>query len=322
MTRRVLTIIAVLVALTLIGVFAWGAWAQTPTPTPAIPVPVIPETPTPTPDVDVTPTPTATPDVDVTPTPTPDVDVTPTPTPDVVTPTPAIPLPVTPTPITPDFPTGITTLPRTITVVGRGSVRMEPDMAMVNLGVQTIGTTVRQAVNEAARTMQAVIDALRGQGIADRDIQLVGYNVWVDRGFEPFGPVEPDRTLDQEPTYRVNIDVRVTVRALGTLGPVLEAAIDAGANTIHGVNFGIAEPENLEVEARELATENALAKARELAGLHGVEVGPVVSISEVIMGGFMQQPFERMGFGGADVGPIMPGEFEMWIQLQVVYAIQ
>jgi uncharacterized protein len=288
MTRRVLTIIALLVVLTLIGVFAWGALAQTPIPTPVTPTPA-------------TPTPETTPV-----TPTPDVDVTPTPTPDVD---------VTPTPITPDFPTGTTTLPRTITVVGRGSVRMEPDMAMVNLGVQTIGTTVREAVDEAAETMEAILDALRGQGIADRDIQTVGYNVWVDMGFGP------DRTPDQEPTYRVNNDVRVTVRDLGTLGPVLEAAIDAGANAIHGVSFGIAEPEELEGEARELATENALAKARELAGLHGVEVGPVVSISEVITAGFVQNTFERMGLGGAG-GPISPGELEMWIQLQVVYAIQ
>jgi uncharacterized protein len=188
-------------------------------------------------------------------------------------------------------------------------------MAMVTLGVQTIGTTVQQAVNEASETMDAILDALAEQGIEDRDIQTVGYNVWVDM---PFGP---ERTPGQEPSYRVNNDVRVTVRDIDDLGPVLEAAIEAGANAIHGVSFGLAEPEELEAEARESAAENARDRAEALAELHNVQVGPVVSISEVIMGGFVPQAFERMDMGGAG-GPISPGELELSLQLQVVYAIQ
>jgi uncharacterized protein len=209
-------------------------------------------------------------------------------------------------------------MPRTITVVGRGSVRMEPDTATVNLGVQTTGTTIRQAVNEAARTMQDVIDALREQDIENRDIQLTRYNVWVDTGLGPEPMPAQDTTAT---TYRVNVDVRVTVRDLGNLGAVLEAAIDAGANVIHGVSFGIAELEELETEARALAAENARDRAQALAELHDVELGPVVSISEVITGGIMPTAFNQMGLGGAEAGPIMPGELEMSIQLQVVYAI-
>ncbi len=210
-------------------------------------------------------------------------------------------------------------LARTITVVGRGSVMVEPDMARVNLGVQTTGTTVRQAINEAARTMQDVIDALREQDIEDRDIQLASYNVWVDTGFGPEPMPAQEMTAT---TYRVNIDVRVTVRDLGNLGTVLEAAIDAGANAIYGVNFAIAEPEELEAEAREMAAENARDRAEALAELHDVEVGPVVSISEVITGGIMPTALDRMGLGDAAMGPIMPGELEMSIQIQVVYALQ
>jgi uncharacterized protein len=225
----------------------------------------------------------------------------------------------TPTPIAPGLTPEITTLPRTITVVGRGSVRMEPDMATVNLGVQTTGTTIRQAVNEAARTMQDVIAALREQGIEDRDMQLTRYNVWVDTGFGP-EPMPAQETTAT--TYRVNVDVRVIVRDLGNVGAVLEAAIDAGANVVHGVSFGIAELEDLEVEARELAAENARNRAEALAELHNVQLGPVVSISEVITGGIMPMAFDRMGLGGAEAGPIMPGELQMSIQLQVVYAIQ
>jgi uncharacterized protein len=258
MTKRVLTIIVTVVALTLVGALAWGAWAQSKPPV-------------------------------------------------------ASTLPAETTALN---------MPRTITVIGRGSVKIQPDMAVVNLGVQTMGATVKDATGEAAETMEAILATLKEQGIADKDIQTSGYNVWADAS------LSPERALDREMTYRVNNNVRVVVRDLDTVGTILDVAIEAGANAIHGVSFGLAEPENLEAEARELAAENALAKAHELAGLHGVEVGPVVSVSEVISGGFMVSNFERMdammspGLGAGGAGPVSPGELELSMQLQVVYAIQ
>ena len=214
------------------------------------------------------------------------------------------------------------TLSRTITVVGKGSVKIQPDMAALNLGVQTMGPTVKEATGEAAETMDAILAALKAAGIADRDIQTSGYNVWADANHGP------ERLVEQQMTYRVNNNVRVLVRDLDTVGTILDVAIEAGANAIHGVSFGLAEPETLEAKARELAAENALAKAQELAALHDVEVGQVVSISEVLSGGFMMSNFERMdtmmapAFGAGGVGPITPGELELSMQLQVVYAIE
>jgi uncharacterized protein len=258
MTKKTLTIIAMLTTLMLAGALAWGTWGQ---PAPSI---------------------AASPAVES---------------------------------AAPD-------LPRTITVVGKGSVKIQPDMAALNLGVQTMDATVKDATGETAETMDAILAALKAQGIADRDIQTSGYNVWADAGHGP----EP--LAAQQMKYRVNNNVRVIVRDLDAVGTILDVAIEAGANAIHGVSFGLAEPETLEAEARELAAENALAKAQELAALHDVEVGQVVSVSEVLSGGFMPSNFERMdtmmapalGAGGA--GPVSPGEMELSMQLQVVYAIE
>jgi uncharacterized protein len=224
--------------------------------------------------------------------------------------------------VSPSVESAAPNLPRTITVVGKGSVKIQPDMAALNLGVQTMGPTVKEATGEAAKTMEAILAALKAEGIADKDIQTSGYNVWADMGYGP------ERSPNQEMTYRVNNNVRVMVRDLDAVGTILDVAIEAGANAIHGVSFGLAEPETLEAEARELAAENALAKAKELAALHDVEVGQVVSISEVLSGGFMMSNFERMdtmmapAFGAGGAGPITPGELELSMQLQVVYAIE
>jgi hypothetical protein len=89
------------------------------------------------------------------------------------------------------------------------------------------------------------------------------------------------------------------------------------------VNFGLDDPDEVMAEARSLAAEDALARAEELAGLHGVALGEVVSVSEVING--MAVPMydsvnASMGLGSA-AGPISPGELQMTARMQVVYAI-
>ncbi|GAB4539416.1 MAG: SIMPL domain-containing protein [Anaerolineae bacterium] len=214
-----------------------------------------------------------------------------------------------------------TALPRTITVVGEGKVRIKPDIAQINIGIEIIGDTVKDASSQAAATMDTVIATLLAQGIEEKDIQTSGYSVWVERPYGPEGPMG-------DTLYHVNNTVMVTIRDLDKVGAILDATIEAGANNIYGVSFSVADPNPLMSQARERAVADARAKAEELAGLNNVTIGEVISVSEVIggMGGYYTGGFraalpmaEGMGSGG---GPISPGELEMTTQLQVTYAIQ
>ena len=96
--------------------------------------------------------------------------------------------------------------------------------------------------------------------------------------------------------------VNVLIRDLDKVGAVLDASIKAGANNIYGVEFLLDDPTAARSAARQMAVENAAATATELAGLTGVEVGPIVSISEVIgnNGGFYSNQFTQFstGMGG------------------------
>jgi uncharacterized protein len=210
-----------------------------------------------------------------------------------------------------------TSLPRTITVVGEGTVATQPDVAQIQVGVEVTGDNAQEASADAATTMQAILDALEEVGIAAKDIQTSGYNIFVERSMTPMGAASGDVV------YRVNNSVSVTVRDLDSVGDVLDAVIEAGANNIYGVNFGLDDPDEVMAEARSKAAEDALARAEELAGLHGVALGEVVSISEVI-GGMAMPAYDSvnvsMGMGSA-AGPISPGQLEMTARLQVVYAI-
>lgn len=211
-----------------------------------------------------------------------------------------------------------TALPGTITVVGEGKVTLEPDIARVTIGVETITNTVQEASNQNRETVEAVLAALTEQGIAEEDLQTSGFSIYAER-FGAEGPLD-----EGDVRYRVSNNVSVTIRDLEAVGTILDAAIEAGANNIYGVEFAVDEPGVSESEARQAAIDDASEKAAELAELTGVSLGQVVSVSEVVGagGGYYAGNFaeQARAFGGGGT-PITPGQLDLVMQLQVIYSI-
>jgi uncharacterized protein YggE len=219
-----------------------------------------------------------------------------------------------PVPVTSAGPVGA------ITVVGEGTVNIRPDVARANIGVEVIQDTVKDASAQNKVTIEAVLAALKAQGIEERDIQTSGFSIFAER-YGPEGPLPDDRVR-----YRVSNNVMVTIRNLDNVGTVLDAAVEAGANNIYGVEFLLDDPSQVEAEARASAIEDAQTKAQELAQLNGVGIGQVMAVSEIIgLGGgyynsnFAQGMMYQMGGGGG--APISPGELKLTMQVQVSYAI-
>ncbi len=222
--------------------------------------------------------------------------------------------------VTPTTPAS--TLPRTITVVGEGKVTIKPDVARSQIGVEVVKPTVQEASAEAQDVMQTVLDALKTAGVAEKDIQTSGYNIWVERR-----PATEGKTQD-EVLYHVTNQVQVVIRDLDSVGEVLDAAIEAGANNIYGVTFGLDNTTKAKSEARAKAIADGEAKAEELATLNGVKLGDIMQVSEVIGSGggyytgFSENVAAARGLGGGGAGPISPGELELAMTLQLVYALQ
>lgn len=211
-----------------------------------------------------------------------------------------------------------TAIPGTITVVGEGKVTLEPDIARVTIGVETVTNTVKDASDQNRAAVESVLAALAEQGIAEEDLQTSGFSIYAER-FGPEGPLP-----EGDVRYRVSNNVMVTIRQLDSVGTILDAAIEAGANNIYGVEFALDDPSVAEADARASAIKDAQEKAAELAGLTGLTLGQVVSVSEVIGagGGFYAGNFaeQARAFGGGGT-PITPGQLDLVMQLQVIYAI-
>jgi len=214
---------------------------------------------------------------------------------------------------------------RTITVVGQGKVNVKPDVARAQIGVEVFAPTVKEATTKNREQMMAVQAALLKVGIAEKDIQTSNYSINFEQspGIPMMEPgTRGTATTEPQGRYRVSNMVEVVIRDLDNVGAILDAAVEAGANNIWGVSFGLEDSSAAESEARAKAMANARAKAAELAKLAGVTLGDVVSVSEVIGGPYPVVAFaaEAQGFGGG--GPISPGELSIQTQLQVVFAIK
>ncbi|MEZ4737607.1 MAG: SIMPL domain-containing protein [Caldilineaceae bacterium] len=224
--------------------------------------------------------------------------------------------------ITPTLTTTMSSLaPATIIVVGEGSARVEPDIAVASIGVQVANEDVQAASSEAQELMNAVLAAIQEQGVAEEDIQTSGFSIFAD-----FGPVGPAGEQAQAPLYRVSNNVNVTIRDLEQVAAVLDAAIAAGANNIFGVNFSVDDSSQAAAEARAEAIENAQTKAQDLAELTGLTLGNVFSVSEIIgsrggfYGGSTLGLASQAGLGGGG-GPIVPGQLNVNVQLEVIYSV-
>ncbi len=213
-----------------------------------------------------------------------------------------------------------------ISVTGQASVSVEPDLALLTVGVETMAETVAEARAEAAGAMDAVVNAVKAHGLEDKDIQTQSFNIWPRYEYPEVmsgGMITNKQTLVG---YTVSNMSRIKVRNLDAVGAVIDDAAEAGgdATRIHGIDFTIEDPKPFMAELREEAVADARAKAERLASLSGVELGALVYMNE---GGAIPPPgplYREAGLMMADAGStsISGGELELTLSVQALYAIE
>ena len=161
---------------------------------------------------------------------------------------------------------------KTINVSGQGKVSVVPDIAYIQLGVQTQDSSVKQAQAKNAEALQKVYDALEKEHIKKEDIQTVSFNV------------NPIYTWDQNKQvfqgYQVEHLLRITDRDLADIGQLLDLATQSGANRIDNIQYDTEKREQYELKALDLAMDDADQKADHLAKKIGQSIQSIVNIHE------------------------------------------
>jgi hypothetical protein len=208
--------------------------------------------------------------------------------------------------------------PRRLVVTGTGEVSARPDVAVISAGVVVQADTASAALAENTRAMNAVLEQLRAAGLAAEDIQTAQFAV-----MPLYESRQPDPQRTEPPGivgYQVSNQVTARVREIDRLGVILDALVGAGANSIDGPYFDLADPKQALGEARDAAVADALAKARRYATAAGVQLGEILALEE---GGAYAppRPMMRAEAMAASV-PIAPGQTELSASVTMTFAIE
>ena len=252
-----------------------------------------------------------------------------------------------------------------IWVNGTGKSTGDPDLGILSMGVEALADTASEARRMAVGAIHATIAVLKANNIEDRDMQTSQFSISPryntqeitrctdnSKELEPVaspslsmpapgstGGVEMIAIQEERGSecrvefervlvgYQVTNTLNIKVRDLDNMGNIIDGATESAGNLvrINRVSFAIEDTKPLQIEAREEAIADLLAKANAMAELTGVELGKLVFLTESGVGA--PQPFARVesaaafGFGADQATSILAGELDVNVSVQGVFAI-
>jgi uncharacterized protein YggE len=169
-----------------------------------------------------------------------------------------------------------------ITVEGEAEVFAVPDIATFNFTVTETSEDASVSQENTAKKVESAIDALKKEGVDEKDIKTSSYNSypkyeWIQTECVAF-PCEPGKR--ELVGYEVRQTVSVKVRDTDKAGSILADIADLGIGTVSGISFTIDDEDALKEQARSAAIADAKAKAKKMAKELGVKLDDIVSFSE------------------------------------------
>lgn len=207
---------------------------------------------------------------------------------------------------------------RTVSVSGRFSVSLVPDVARLVVAVATEAPTAAAAKNENAGRCDAVIKSAKALGISEEQIKTTGVNLY---------PADEPRDKDGKKlrrVYRMDTSLTFSKVPVKRVGEVIDAAVRNGANNIESVSYESSDYRNQYLAALKNAVKDALDKAAAMAAAGGSRLGKAVSISQ--SGGYNPPAvsFARMNkaVDAAEAEmPVMAGTIEITAAVNAVFEL-
>jgi len=203
-------------------------------------------------------------------------------------------------------------------VNGSGEVVVSPDVAILTLGVESMGASIDAAQAQAAQAMNAIINSLKANGVLETDIKTSSYYIspvteWVDNRSTIIG-------------YRVSNQAEVKIRQIAQTGSILDEAVRAGGDDsrVNGLYFSIDDPSAAYEQARTLAIQDAKARAEQMASVAGISLGKLIYITETsnYIPRWDYSKDTGMVSSAPEITPISSGETTVTVTVQAVYSIK
>jgi uncharacterized protein YggE len=214
-----------------------------------------------------------------------------------------------------------------ITVSGTGDIYATPDLAVIDFSVVSEAKTVAEAMTDNTNKINAIINAVKNQGVEDKDLKTTNFNISprYEWQYQEICLVPPcpsgTRVLVG---YDVTQTLEVKIRDLTKTGGIIQQATAAGANQAGDLQFTFDNQDALLSQAREQAIQEAKSKAKDLASQLGVKLVRIANFSEGSVTPFSPTYLkgEAVGMGGAAPVPqIETGQNKVSVTVSITYEI-
>lgn len=161
-----------------------------------------------------------------------------------------------------------------ITVEGQATLSVPPDTAVISLGVVTKRPGAAEASTENARAVQAVLDAIKAEGIGPEAVQTAAVDLSAVYD-------APSRGAPKITGFRASNELQIRVKPAEKAGPLAGKLIDKGVNAIEGIAFVASRDAQRQDGLRADAIRDARHQAEVYVEALGLKLGHVLSVAPV-----------------------------------------
>ena len=170
-----------------------------------------------------------------------------------------------------------------ISVSANATIEVAPDTAVISFDVNGKGRTAAEATNAAASKMEGVRHNLLGCNILGSDITTTSYTLY------------PDTDIKGKITgYTASNSVRIKLKDVAKLGPVIDKISAAGVDTINNISFSVSSRELYRNRLLAQAVENARQQAAVVANAGGRTLGKLLSANISSYSGGLERSYGNM----------------------------
>jgi uncharacterized protein len=150
---------------------------------------------------------------------------------------------------------------------------MEPDQAEIDIGVVTQAKNAPDAGKENADRLARVLAEIKKLIGKGDEVKTASYSLTPNYRYPQGG--KPELV-----GYAATNVLRIKTGSLGSVGKLIDAAMQSGANSIQRLVFNLKDEQSAQLQALRLATTKAKAKADAMAGALGLKTIAVLNVSE------------------------------------------
>ena len=156
-----------------------------------------------------------------------------------------------------------------VTVSGEGKIKVQPDEAVITIGVENMGENATEVKKKNDATVDAVIKYLKSIKLPETDYQTQRVSLY--RNYD-YNKKKYSHVASQTNT--------IHLKDLNKYDAVMGGLVDAGVNNIQGVEFKTSKLAQYEQQARTEAALDAKKKAADYAAALGQKTGKAIVISD------------------------------------------